>query len=219
MLNKIQLLHLIIVLLGLALSSCSYRSMGRFSQVTEPSQLSAEDTLMISEISICSTYRTGGGMEQSDTILPTNEDSLVDMFVHALKKNGIPFKIGTPAILDCKAPMSRDNVVNGMMDKDSVKNLVEKYPKGIYLLPLLGIIKWDHEAQMERYNALSFQVHLIKDKEIVYSRGEIYFAPSLYIYAEDLPETNITQENWNELVRRLFEDYKEILQEQNELSN
>ncbi len=70
---------------------------------------------------ICSTYRTGGGMEQRDTILQVSKDSLLEMYVTALEKTGVPYKMEGLKFLDCKAPMTRAQIVNWMVDRDTLK--------------------------------------------------------------------------------------------------
>jgi hypothetical protein len=149
-------------------------------------------------------------LDEETELWRLDNDSILKLFLTALEssdltisKSDVSFK---PCFIDI--PKDKGRYYLKSSKREEISTLCENYDRGLYLIPIIGLIKWDRQEIFEISNSLSIQIFIIQDCEIIYSRA-IGF--ELMIDGDDVSLTNITQEHWNELVRRLFEDYNKVL--------
>lgn len=191
-------------------ASCQYRTLNRSHQITAFDQLKTHEPMVLKDVSICSTYRTGWGLDEETRLLQLNNDSILEYFLTALESSNLKTRKSDVSFKPCFIiiPEDKGKYYLKSTERRKVSTLWEDYDKGLYMIPIIGLIKWDRQEIFEISNSLSIQIFIIHDGELIYSRAKGFES---MIDGVDASLTNITQENWNELVERLFEDYMEAV--------
>jgi hypothetical protein len=210
--KKIQ--HFFLVLFSFWLSACgSYFHIEKDRQIKKNFYTYPSDSIVMNNAIICATTLRGlGGTLNEKSI---DKDSVFAYFSKAIKKVDLPVKVEYPSSFPCKAKQRRGIVRFELLTEDEVIFNIDSTidSTSLQVLPLIGVYIDDVAAyDAIRVPYITLQIYMVQNRQIVYSSFKLLKGESINTLPANPPLSTITQEQWDELVRLVFEDYLNALE-------
>lgn len=205
-------LYKIILVLALIISGCSsYYHFDKRKQIRMNEYVYPQEPIFIPSVMICSSTKLGYGGAVKE--LKLNEDSVLNYFMAALNQIELPIEYTNSLKYHCQATQTGDKgYFNSLTIEEVLSHVGKDSSKKWQLFPVIGVFISDVRAYYAvRMPIISLQIYLVEDGKVVYSSFRQLAGESINTLPANPPLSTITQEQWDELVRLVFEDYLNAL--------
>jgi hypothetical protein len=206
--------HIFLVFFSFWLSGCgSYFHVEKDKQIKKEFYNYPGDSIVMNKAIICATTLRGLGGTLNEKSM--DKDSVFAYFFNAIKKVDLPVKVEYPSSFPCKAKQRRGIVrFEVLTDEEVLFNIDSTIDTtSLQVLPVIGV----YIDEVAAYDAIrvpyiTLQIYMVQNRQIVYSSFKLLAGESINTLPANPPLSKITQEQWDELVRLVFEDYLNALE-------